>query len=248
MPRAREKATTLQSNKTLHKDLSFSASEAYKVLRANIQFILPKEGEDATGCRVIGVSSSIYGEGKSTTSINLCYVLAESGKRVLLIDGDMRLPSVGKNMKMQISPGLSNLLVSSDNESKIMVRKSRVLENWFVMTSGDIPPNPSELLGSGRMRALLKTLSREFDYIIVDLPPINMVSDALVVSPILDGLLLVVRENYTTRKEVSACMHQLSLADAKVLGIVLNCVKESASRYGRYKKYKKYYKKTDKED
>ena len=240
MRRDRKTQSDAQREKTLHKNLSFTAAEAYKLLRTNIQFLLP--GEDEAKCKIIGVISSIYGEGKSTTSINLSYVLAEAGKRVLLIDGDMRLPSVANNMQLENAPGLSNTLVSSGNkDNRAIVRKSELFDNWYIMTAGDIPPNPSELLGSNRMRSLLTVLSQQFDYIIVDLPPVNMVSDALTISPMLDGLLLVVREDYITRKEVSACVHQLNIAGAKVLGVVMNCVKTSQMVYGKRKKYKYYY-------
>ena len=229
-----------QQRKMLHKNLNFQAAEAYKLLRTNLQFTLP--GDDEDGCRVIGITSSIDGEGKSTTAINLSYTLAETGKRVLLIDGDMRLPSIGKKMETQNAPGLSNALAASGSDVKIAIRPSNVFDNWRFVTSGDIPPNPSELLGSRRMQSVLKAMTKEFDYIVIDLPPVNVVSDALVVSPLLDGMLIVVREDYTERKELRACIRQLNLSNAKVLGIVMSNVKNERKRYG--KRYgKKYYSK-----
>lgn len=234
-----KRITTDEQRKTLHKNLNFTAAEAYKLLRTNLQFTLPGDEEDA--CRVIGITSSIHGEGKSTTSINLAYTLAETGKRVLLIDADMRLPSIGKKLEMQNAPGLSNALVATGNDAKIALRPSGIYENWRIVTAGDIPPNPSELLGSRRMQYVLKALEKEFDYIIIDLPPVNVVSDALIVSPELDGLVVVVRENYTERKELRACIRQLNLSNAKVLGIVMTGAKEGHKRYGKYKKYGKGY-------
>ena len=236
--RAENVGAAAQQRKTMHKNLSFASAEAYKLLRTNLQFILP--GEDEARCRVIGVVSSIHGEGKSTTALNLSYVLAENGKRVLLIDGDMRLPSVGKNMEMPNAPGLSNVLISSGKDAKIVVRPSGVIDNWFILTSGDIPPNPSELLGSKRMRSAVTMLVEKFDYIIVDLPPVNVVPDSLVISSLLDGYLLVVRENYTSSKEVAYCVNQLKLVNAKILGFVMNCAKENHKRYGRYNRYSRY--------
>lgn len=229
-----KKLTPVEQQKTLHKNLNFTAAEAYKLLRTNLQFTLPGGEEEA--CRIIGVTSSIRGEGKSTTAINLSYTLAETGKKVLLIDADMRLPSIGKKLDMPNAPGLSNVLVATGGDTKLAIRPSKVDPNWRIVTAGDIPPNPSELLGSRRMQALLKVLANEFDYIVVDLPPVNVVSDALVVSSALDGLIVVVRENYTERKELRSCIRQLNLSNAKVLGIVMTGAKESLKRYGKYKK------------
>lgn len=239
MPK-QKKITPVEQQRTLHRNLSFTAAEAYKLLRTNLQFALP--GGEEESCRIIGVTSSIRGEGKSTTSINLSYTLAETGKKVLLIDADMRLPSIGKKLDMPNSPGLSNVLVAAGGDTKIAIRLSKVDPNWRIVTAGDIPPNPSELLGSRRMQALLKVLANEFDYIVVDLPPVNVVSDALVVSPALDGLIVVVRENYTDRKELRSCIRQLNLSNAKILGIVMTGAKESFKRYGKYKRRNQKYK------
>lgn len=232
--------TVEQQRKTLHKNLNFTAAEAYKLLRTNLQFTLPGGEEDT--CRVLGITSSIRGEGKSTTAVNLSYTLAETGKKVLLIDADMRLPSVGKKLEMPNAPGLSNVLVATGNDAKIAIRPSKIYDNWRIVTAGDIPPNPSELLGSRRMKIVLAALEKEFDYIIVDLPPVNVVSDTLIVSPVLDGLVVVVRENYTDRKELRSCVRQLNLSNAKVLGFVMTGAKESLKRYGKYKRYGKSYK------
>ena len=227
----------------IHKSMGFQASEAYRLLRTNIFFTLPDENK----CRVIGVTSSISGEGKTTTSINLSYSLAKAGKKVLLIDGDMRLPSVGKIMGIEEKQGLSNFLVSS-KEMIISPIKSGVLDNWYIMTSGDIPPNPSELLGSKRMKLLIDTLSTGFDFIIIDLPPVNIVIDALVVTPVLDGIAVVVREDYTDTKSLKQCIRQLKMSEAKILGFIMNASRNNQAKrkYGyryyrrRYSKYSKY--------
>ncbi|MCH5184043.1 MAG: CpsD/CapB family tyrosine-protein kinase [Oscillospiraceae bacterium] len=240
MPNQKRTMTVEQQRKTLHKNLNFTAAEAYKLLRTNLQFTLPGGEEDT--CRVLGITSSIRGEGKSTTAVNLSYTLAETGKKVLLIDADMRLPSVGKKLEMPNAPGLSNVLVATGNDAKIAIRPSKIYDNWRIVTAGDIPPNPSELLGSRRMKIVLAALEKEFDYIIVDLPPVNVVSDTLIVSPVLDGLVVVVRENYTDRKELRSCVRQLNLSNAKVLGFVMTGAKESLKRYGKYKRYGKSYK------
>ncbi len=226
------------SEKTLHKNLKFTATEQYKLLRANLAFTLPEED-----CSVIGVTSAMRGEGKSTTAVNLSYVLAESGKRVLLIDGDLRLPSVAKKMRIENSPGLSDLLKGDDTVQMSNFR-SKYFNNWFIIPSGSLPPNPSELLGSKKMKNLLSVFAKQFDYIIFDLPPVNIVSDALTISKYLSGMIVVIREDYTEKKELETCVRQLKLSDVKVLGCVINEAKNGRHSYGkyRYKRYYKYYK------
>lgn len=225
--------------KALHKNLNFTATEQYKLLRTNLDFTLPQE----TNCHVIGVTSSIRGEGKSTTAINLSYVIAEKGSKVLLIDGDLRLPSVAKKMQIAATPGLTTFLMNRDLDVEQF--KSELLDNWYVLPAGDIPPNPSELLGSRRMEKLLTALKEQFDYIVIDLPPVNIVSDALSISKFISGMIVVVREEYTERKELTNCMRLLSLSNVKVLGCVMNESNSGESSYGKYKKsrhYKYYYK------
>jgi capsular exopolysaccharide synthesis family protein len=227
-------------DRSLHKNLDFTAREQYKLLRANLDFILPEN----TKCPVIGVTSSMRGEGKSTTSINLSYVLAEMGHKVLLLDGDLRIPSVAKKMELSSKPGLTDLLMNPNMDMEAF--KSNLLDQWYVVPSGDIPPNPSELLASSRMAMLLETLKEHYDYIIIDLPPVNLVSDAVSVSKYISGMVLVVREEYAEKKEVSRCLNQLQFANVKILGCILNATKMGDGSYGKYKhrKYKnyKYYK------
>ncbi|MBE6682873.1 MAG: CpsD/CapB family tyrosine-protein kinase [Ruminococcaceae bacterium] len=229
--------TLSNTEKTLHKNLGFSAIEQYKLLRTNLTFTLPADLK----CAVIGVTSSIRGEGKSTTAVNLSYVLAESGKRVLLIDGDLRIPSVAKKMNIKGAPGLTNLLMGFESQ-RFADFKSNILDNWYIMPAGDLPPNPSELLSSHRMELVLQTLSESFDYIIVDLPPVNIVSDALAISKYIDGMVVVIREEYTEKKELEHCMRQLTLSNVKVLGCVMNESDNNKGAYGKYKKYGRYSK------
>ncbi len=225
-----------ENKKTLHKNLEFTATEQYKLLRANLDFTIP-EGEK---CPVIGVTSSMRGEGKSTTAVNLSYVLAEKGSRVLLIDGDLRIPSIAKKMDMKSTPGLTDLLMGKG--ANISDFRSDLLEEWYVLPSGDIPPNPSELLGSRRMEAVLNDLRKVFDYIIIDLPPVNIVSDALSVSHLITGMIVVIREGYTEKKELEACFRHLKLSNVNVLGCVMNEAKSGNSAYGKYRKKYRYYK------
>ena len=150
--------------------LSFSASEAYKLLRTNVMFSL---AEDEDGSRIFGITSPIKGEGKSTTAINLAYSIAESAKRVLLIEMDMRLPVLHKSLPISKAPGLSDLLVGSALLTDAL-QKSGIHDDLYVITAGNLPPNPSELLGSERMKALLESFRERFDYILCDLPPITV--------------------------------------------------------------------------
>lgn len=232
--------------RTLHRNLEFTATEQYKLLRTNLHFTIPED----TKCPVIGVTSSMRGEGKSTTAVNLSYVLAEKGSKVLLIDGDLRIPSVAKKMDMPGSPGLTDFLMGSG--SPLENFRSSVLDTWYIMPSGDIPPNPSELLGSKRMESCLEKLKESFDYIIIDLPPVNIVSDALSISDLITGIIVVIREEYTEKKELEHCFRMLKLSNVNILGCVMNEAKSSGVSYGKYKKYKyyKYYRdyKTDDAD
>ncbi len=227
------------NQKTLHKNLKFTATEQYKLLRTNLLFTMT----ETEGCKIIGVTSSMRGEGKSTTAVNLSYVLAESGKRVILIDGDLRIPSVAKKMQIDSSPGLADLL-RGESTIDLAGLRSQQLPNWYIMPAGSLPPNPSELLGSKRMEAALKGLSAHFDYIIVDLPPVNIVSDALAISKYITGMILVIREEYCEKKELENCIRQLKLSNVNVLGCVMNGTKAGKGYYSkyRYKRYYKYYK------
>ncbi len=221
--------------KTLHQSLSFTAIEQYKLMRTNIQFMLSTEIK----CPIIGVTSSIRHEGKSTTAVNLSYVLAEQGSRILLIDGDLRIPSVAKKMGIKSTPGLTDLLMNK--KINISYFQSQLLPNWYILPAGSIPPNPSELLGSERMGTVLSSLQEHFDYIVIDLPPVNIVSDALSVSKYISGMVVVVREGYSKKRELDQCIRQIQLANVKVLGITMNGANYGGGTYSRYKKYR-YYK------
>lgn len=223
-----------ENKKTLHKNLEFTATEQYKLIRANLDFTLPEE----ESCPIIGVTSSMRGEGKSTTAINLSYVFAEKGSRVLLIDADLRIPSIAKKLDIESSPGLADLLRGKG--AQISEFKSHILSNLFILPSGAIPPNPSELLGSSRMENILSQLKEMFDYIIIDLPPI-IVSDAISISNLISGMIVVIREDYTEKKELERCFRQLKLSNVNILGCVMNESKAGSGSYSKYKKYK-YYK------
>ena len=225
-----------ESRNMLCDRLNFAASEAYKLLRTNLTFTLPAD----KNCRIVGVTSAIRGEGKTTTSINLSYTQAETGKKTLLIDADMRLPSVAKKLGIPGKPGLSDVLVGLCSFGEA-VQTSELIKNWHILPSGNIPPNPSELLGGDHMKALLQECAKIYDTIIIDLPPVNIVADALTIADQVDGLLLVVRENYIDKNSLNDCMRQMSfLEKGKLLGFVLTDTGHSGSRYYRYGRYGKY--------
>ena len=228
------------SDSILGPNMNFATAEAFKLLRTNISFSLP----DEDSCRVIGVTSSSPGEGKTFTSINLAYSIAQTDKKVLLIEGDMRLPTIARITGLSPTPGLSNLLVGLDQKIKV----TQLFEGLSVLVSGDVPPNPSELLTSKRMGALIETISEKYDYIIIDLPPVTSVSDALVVSKYVSGMILVARQNYAYRAAFAETVRQFEQVGAKILGVVFNYAASSSGKYSKkYKKYGKYYAKYYKE-
>lgn len=233
--------SALASHKTLHKNLDFTATEQYKLLRTNLAFTLPGDLK----CPIVGVTSSIKGEGKSTTAVNLAYVLAEKGSRVLLIDGDLRMPSLAKKLDIASTPGLTDFLMGNGVDMECF--RTNIVDNWYILPAGNIPPNPSELLGSPRMEAVLNSFKEMFDFIIIDLPPVNVVSDALSISGFISGLILVIREEYTEKGELEHCFRQLEFSNVKVLGCVMNESRGEGGSYGKYRKnryyryrYKKY--------
>ena len=219
--------------------LSFAAAEAYKLLRTNLVFALA----DEQGCRVIGVTSSLRNEGKSTTSLNLGYSIAETGKQVLVVEADMRLPTFARRLGIAATPGLSNVLAGW-NKAEAVIQKSGLHDNLFSISSGDIPPNPAELLCSNRMKNFMEEMKSRFDYIILDLPPVTVVSDALIVSPFIHGILVVVRQDYSERRLLAQAMRQLRFAKIKILGFVLtgSGTRKAYGRYGTGKSYAQNYK------
>ncbi len=219
---------------TIGENLNFSAAEAYKLLRTNLDFSLP----DATGCKIIGVTSTLRGEGKSTTSANIAYTVAQTGKRVLLLEADLRLPTAAKRLGIHATPGLSNLLAGQCKGADAM-QTSPLLRNLKVITAGDIPPNPAELLNSEQMEVTIQVLTQSFDVIIIDLPPVSAVSDALIISRLVSGMVMVVRQSMCSRRELHDAIRQLRFTDCKLLGFVMTDSRFHEKRY--YKKNKKSY-------
>lgn len=218
-----------ERRKMIGKHLGFGATEAYKLLRTNLIFSMA----DKDGSKIIGVTSALRGEGKSTTSINLAYTLAQSGKRVLLIEGDMRIPVVASVLRIQNNIGLSHVLVGINSLNEA-IHQSVLIDNMYVLPAGEIPPNPSELLSSRRMEQILEALTSTFEYIIIDLPPVNAVSDSLAISRLLSGMIMVVRQDYCDQQSLAEAMRRMELLQIKVLGFVLNGAESAEKRYKKY--------------
>lgn len=214
----------------------FFIQEAYKTLRSNVIFSLTGEEEN----KIIQVTSAMMSEGKSITSVNLAISFAQTDRKVLLIDCDLRRPKLASLLSMRAEVGLSNVLMDYKLlEQAILPTK---VPNLEVLAAGEIPPNPSELLGSKRMATLLEELRKVYHYIILDTPPVNMVTDAVVLAPMSDGVLFVVRARHSDRGSVQEATEQLQYAKVKILGYVLNGVAPERGGYGsgKYRKYGKY--------
>lgn len=246
--------SSLNASRQLLKDinmdstLKFRVEESYKSIRANIMFSIMKKG-----CKTIVVSSAVPNEGKTTTTVNLAISFAQAEQKVLLIDGDLRKPKIHNYFSIPNAPGLTNYLgdkVSSSNVKKVSllnVIHATEYKNLFMLSAGTIPPNPAELLGSEPMAEFIKEIGNDFDYIIIDTPPINVVSDALPLIREADGAVLVVRSNKTTHPEIQKAIASLEFIDAKILGFIVNSVdSDSKGKYGysggyRYdKRYSSY--------
>ena len=210
----------------LSKNSSFSVQEAYKTLRTNVRFFLQDKG-----CKRISITSAVAGEGKSITLLNLAISVAEDGHKVLLIDADLRRPALARLLVEKADPGLSNVLAGFATAEEAI--RKEMYPNLDVLFSGDIPPNPSELLGSDKMRELIEDLSKQYDYILVDTPPVNVVSDASIVTNLLDGVLLLVRQGSSRKDAVKRAVANLELTGIKPIGFVLNGVDLSRGKsYG----------------
>lgn len=222
----------------LNENSKFHIAEAYKTLRTNILF-----STRDSHCKSYVLTSAIPGEGKTTTAINIAISFAQTEKKVVIIDGDLRKPKLHKYFELENKIGLSNVLSGVyDDKGNEYIQKTNV-ENLDLISSGHVPPNPIELLSSEKMQELLDALKETYDFIIIDTPPVNIVSDALVLSKMVTGYIMVARSNYTEYQALDVAMANFELANIKPLGIVLNDFNKKQTKYakgGKYK-YKTYY-------
>lgn len=210
-------------------------AESYRALRTSL--LLSSLGAPP---KVIMITSALPQEGKTTTSINTAVVLAQKGVRVLLIDGDLRRPSIHKTLGMGPHSGLSNVLTGSTTLDEAIVR-STVLPNLFVLPAGTPPPNPAELLASSNMRDVLLQLREQYDHIVIDTPPSLSVTDAVVLSPRADAVILVIRSGQTSKQALRRSRDILFQVNAKLVGVLLNAVDLSSPDYYYYYEYQGKY-------
>src|SRR5580700_5586448 len=218
-------------------------AESYRALRTSL--LLTNLGAPP---KVIIVTSALPQEGKTTTSMNTALVLAQKGVRVLLIDADLRRPSIHKILGMGPRSGLSNVLTGSATLQQTITRSS-ILPNLYILPAGTPPPNPAELLASTNMRDVLEELRGQYDHIVVDTPPTLSVTDAVVLSPRADAIVLVIRSGQTTKQALRRSRDILTQVNAKVSGVLLNAVDLSSPDYYYYYeyqgKYSRYYRDGD---
>lgn len=212
--------------------LDYRASEAYKSLRTNLQFC----GEDK---KIIALTSCTPNEGKSSVTLNLAISLAEAGKKVILIDADMRKSVlIGKTKVKKSVKGLAHYLSKQAAITDVVC--STNIENLHIVYAGPVPPNPAELLGGKRFREMIQALGSIYDYVLIDTPPLGSVIDSAIIARICDGCILVIEAgivNYRFAQEVKS---QLEKSNCPILGVVLNKVDmQHQSYYGKY--YGKYY-------
>ena len=213
----------------------FIITEAYKMARTNLIFSLSTSNN-----KVVVFTSCNPAEGKSTSCANMAITLANTGSKVLLIDSDLRKPTMNKLLKLPNTKGLSTII--SGQCSINDARNKNVRENLDVITSGPIPPNPSELLSSQKMVICLELLQNKYDYICIDTPPINVVSDALLYNNITSGIIFIVRENITRHSDISDALNRIHMTNGKVLGFMKTACNPEAKSGGNYGyKYKYDY-------
>ncbi len=228
--------STFDAQKMLLSDATpFSVQEAYKTLRTNVTFSLP-----GSGCKCIGITSAQRSDGKSSVSANLAISLAQINKRVVLIDCDLRLPTIAQKFNIRSAPGLSNWLSGDIAEIPLTHLEDK---NIDILPAGNVPPDSTTLISSQEILRLIKRLKESYDYIIFDFPPITIVSDAALLSGVIDGYLVVIRHEKSEYQMISETIRQLQFADAKIIGFVYNGLNVNKKYYKKGSYYKSgYYK------
>lgn len=211
-------------NLTAYNDPKSPVSEAYRSIRTNLQFI----GVDKE-VKIVEVTSSVPNEGKSTTIASLAIVMAQAGKKILLVDCDFRNPTQHKLFGLR-NKGFSNCIATGGDFHEFIQRIDQ--DNLDILTSGPVAPNPSEILMSNRMQEFLDEVRQTYDYVLIDTPPIMPVTDAAVLSTRTDGIILVIESGGDKPELVQTAKERLEQAGANILGCILNKVPVTKSRYG----------------
>lgn len=230
-----KKNKLMPKDRILNDKTAFPIREAFNTLRTNLVFALAP-----TGGKSVIVASANASECKSTTAVNLAIALAQNGNKILLVDADLRKPTLHTFFKVNYNHGLSRFLVGFESFSESLCRE--VMPNLDFMPSGVIPPNPSELLGSERMKIFLEKMNEYYDYIIIDTPPVNLVTDAAVLSAYVSGVLFVLRYGHTTYDDLHRAVDAFSATGVALLGYTIAEVPNGHGKYysRRYKKYQRY--------
>ena len=219
----------------LSKDTPFDVTEAFRNLKASLSVSVPKKEHGVS----IMVTSAYPEDGKTTVTTNLALMFAQSDAKVVLVDADIRKGRIAKYFKRKSSPGLSDCL-SGQNSLDDVIHHSHINENFSYITCGTHSPRPYELLESEEMKKLIQELCQRFDYVIIDTPPVLLISDALALAPSTDGGVLVCRHQVSYISDIERAINTLKFAKVNLLGIVVNDYKApKVSAYGGYKKY--YY-------
>ena len=220
--------------KLLKNSSSFAVKEAYNAIRTNLMFT--QHGEK---CPIFVVTSPTANNGKTINSANLAISFAQMGKKTLIIDSDMRNPSLHKLFSLSSKNGLSEILAGlTDN---IAVSKTDI-ENLSVLTAGKIPPNPAELLASERMDKLLAFVREHYDCVFIDTPPVNLVTDATVFAQKTTGYIIIIKTDTTKLPELKVTVNTLENLDSSILGFIINDINSNKKKYySYYRKYSKYY-------
>lgn len=202
--------------------------ESIRTLRTNIQF----SGIDHKLKKLV-ITSSVPDEGTTTVAINLARSFAQNNKKVLLMDCDLRNPSVGKELNIENTLGLTNLMIGNKDISSVIIKDTEA-QNLDILFSGPIPPNPSEILSSEFMKNLLHSLEDKYDYIIIDSPPAGIITDAAILSTITDAIILVAKANSTKKDEIRGTIDKINAVNGKILGVVMTFVQKANTKYGSY--------------
>ncbi|KXZ40583.1 capsular exopolysaccharide family [Alkalithermobacter thermoalcaliphilus JW-YL-7 = DSM 7308] len=217
-------------NIIVFKDPKSPISEAYRNIRTNILFSNIDEN-----LQTILITSAGQSEGKSTTIANIAASLAELGKKIILLDCDFRRPSVHKKFNITNNKGITDILLNNYDYKDCI---QRIVEGFDIITCGQIPPNPSEIISSNKLKRLVEDLKKDYEYILIDAPPVGIVSDAAILSTFIDGVILLASCGETQIEHIKKAKETLENVGAKILGVVLNKLEVEKNRaYGYYAYY-----------